>query len=392
MSSKASVCYTLWALDVPQIHITIWTAASAILTILMITINLYTLAALYKTQQLNTTTNKLVAAMCVSDISVGLIFFPLMIVILQIRAANRTCMFLHVVQYAALALGYTSFLLAIVIAVDRYLHLTKLNKYNMFMNEKKLKLIVGGAILSSHSIAGILTYATNSFIVQVVLNTTNLIGLIGVNVMYAVVIKKIKLSAKQMNKKPNDKARMINVSEVGCAATVYGQTASRISTADIFVEGKTNEGLVADAKSDKTERVKSTRLKECDVPDPKTARKRTLFGKKPKLLQRAKSKQEIAAVTTIKIILITMLCLYNPYNVFSTIFVYYRFHRNIDPDNIWKILAMWSYFILFTNGIANGIIFIYGNTRIRKFTKQLICKGKIANVVDADGKTVTFMK
>eukprot|EP00112_Aurelia_sp_Birch-Aquarium-sp1_P013560 Seg2880.2 transcript_id=Seg2880.2/GoldUCD/mRNA.D3Y31 product="Adenosine receptor A3" protein_id=Seg2880.2/GoldUCD/D3Y31 len=394
MSSNASVCYTLWALDVPRIHITIWTATSVILTILMITINLYTLAALYKTQQLNTTTNKLVAAMCVSDVSVGLIFFPLMIAMLQIRGANRACMFMHLVEYAALALGYTSFMLVIVIAIDRYLHLTKLNKYNMFMNEKKLRIIVGGAILSSHSIAGIITYATNSFIVQVVLNTTNLVGLISVNVMYAVVIKKIKLSSKQINKKPSNIAQRINVSEVGCAATVYGQTASHITTTDIIVAEKTNAGFAAEGKDDRTGRAKPTRLKECSVPvsDPATTQKRTLFGKKPKFLQRGKSRQEIAAVTTIKIILITMLCLYNPYNVFSTIFVYYRFHRNIDPDSIWKILAMWSYFILFTNGIANGIIFIYGNTRLRKFTKQLICKGKIENVVDADGKTVTFMK
>eukprot|EP00112_Aurelia_sp_Birch-Aquarium-sp1_P011714 Seg2465.4 transcript_id=Seg2465.4/GoldUCD/mRNA.D3Y31 product="Beta-1 adrenergic receptor" protein_id=Seg2465.4/GoldUCD/D3Y31 len=391
MSNNASVCCTLWALDVPRIHITIWTATSIILTILMITINLYTLAALYKTQQLNTTTNKLVAAMCVSDISVGLIFFPLMIAMLQIRAANRTCRFVHLVQYAALSLGYTSFMLVIVIAIDRYLHLTKLNKYNMFMNEKKLKIIVSGAILSSHSIAGIMTYATKSFILQVVLNTTNLIGLSSVNVMYAVVIKKIKLSAKQINKKPNDEVPRVNVSEVGSTASVYGQTARRITTADIIFEGQTNEGFITVAQDDITERAKPTRLKECGLLDPETKRKRTLFTKKTKPLQRGKTKQEIAAVTTIKIILITMLCLYNPYNLFSTIFVYYRFHRNIDPDTIWKILAMWSYFILFTNGIANGIIFIYGNTRLRKFTKQLISKGKVANVEGADGITVTSL-
>ena len=392
MSSNSSVCYTLWALNVPGIHITIWTATSVILTILMIAINSYTLAALYKTQQQNTTTNKLVATMCVSDISLGIIFFPLMIAMLQIRTANRTCVFVHLVQYAALALGYTSFMLVIVIAIDRYLHLTKLNNYNLFMNEKKLKIIVVGAILSSHSIAGIMTYAKSSFILQVALNATNLIGLISVNVMYAVVIKKIKLGTKQVNKQPNDILRRIELSEVGTTASLCSQKASRIITSDILVEGKLNESFTTESTNDIREMVKYAGSKESGVPDPENVRKRTLFGKKQKRLHSGKARQEIAAVTTIKIILITMLCLYNPYNVFSTIFVYYRFHRNIDPDNIWKILAMWSYFILFSNGIANGIIFINGNTRIRKFTKQLIFKRKIGKVVGADGITGTLWK
>ena len=390
MSSNSSFCYTLWALNVPHIHITIWTATSVILTILMITINSYALAALYKTKQLNTTTNKLVAMMCVSDISLGLIFFPLMTALLQVHVEKRTCVFVHLVQYAALALGYTSFMLVIIIAIDRYLHLTKLNKYNMFMNEKKLKIIVVGAILSSHSIASIMTYAKNSFILQAALNTTNLIGLISVNVMYAVVIKKIKLGTKQVNKKPSDILRQMEVSEGSNTASVFNQTAGRITTSDITAEGKTNESFVNNSHI--REMVKCARSKEGGVLDLGAVRRSTVFRKKQKRIQRGKARQEISAITTIKIILITMLCLYNPYNVFSTIFVYYRFHRDIDPDNIWKILAMWSYFILFTNGIANGIIFIYGNTRIRKFTKQLICKGKITNVVGADGITVTLWR
>ncbi|XP_065067132.1 uncharacterized protein LOC135692764 [Rhopilema esculentum] len=361
----AVICYTLLNIGVAPVHLTIWITACVLIAMLLITVNTYLIVALHKTKQMNTSTNKLVKAMSLSDITVGVLAFPLLISLLYKQAELHNCHLHHAVQYVAISTGYTSFLMLILIAFDRFLHLTKLNAYNKFMNKRKLGMMTLGTAVAAHLIALLITLTKGSFQLQIVLNIGNLLGLIGVNVMYAAIVRKIKRNKKVI-------------------------VANRSFKTNMAVMDSTRKRTVAAQHADTKQSLKQIQMPEADV-EKQDARNmkgnirtteqincsQSELSKIPPLFASNCKGQDVAAINTIKLTLLTMLCLYLPYNFGSLVVTYYRYYQDIEPADVWKVLSVWCYLLLLTNGVMNAIIFVYGNRRLREYTKRLLNKDPI---------------
>ncbi len=143
----------MWPLDVPQVHLTSWGVVSAILSPLVILFNVLLIMAMKKTGDTKSITANYIIIMSVSDIGIGLIVMPMIFAMVTSESARTSCSFQSATQFFAFAVGYTSFLLLIAIAVDRYIRMTLLTKYESVMNTFRMKCTVVGIVIVSFSFA-----------------------------------------------------------------------------------------------------------------------------------------------------------------------------------------------------------------------------------------------
>eukprot|EP00795_Rhopilema_esculentum_P009471 gene9471-biopygen10915 len=87
--------------------------------------------------------------------------------------------------------------------MDRYLHVTKLKKYNKFMNEFRMKVIVVFSFVTSAIIAYI-SIAFPSFPLQVALNLSDLFGVLFMFILYSMVFRRIAIHAEKIKKMLRD--------------------------------------------------------------------------------------------------------------------------------------------------------------------------------------------
>ena len=193
-------CLSLWPLDIPWLHITIWTVFLLLLSPITIIANATFIYALKKTQQLNTITNKFILIMNISDLGTGIFVLPTLAVMILIKDSFRSCTFELIVQYGAFFLAYFSFFMLMCVSMDRYIHITKLNRYNAFMNEFRMKIIVLVSFITSAIIAYI-SIAFPSFPLQVALNISDLAGVSFMFILYSLVFRKISLHAEMFKQR-----------------------------------------------------------------------------------------------------------------------------------------------------------------------------------------------
>ncbi len=151
--------------------------------------------ALYSTKQLNSITNKLILLMSISDFLMGIFSLPTMATMIALKDTFRSCTFERIVQYFAYMLAYFSFFMLMFISLDRYVHVTKLNRYSDFINEFRMKIATIVCFLIT-AIVAYITISLPSFVLQVVLNCSNLLGVILMCTLYAVVFRKIQYHAE----------------------------------------------------------------------------------------------------------------------------------------------------------------------------------------------------
>ena len=124
---------SLLIMDKPHSHLLVWAVLTSILSLLTILANSALIYSLYKAQQLTTITNKFILIMNILDLCTGIFVLPLIDVMICLKDTLRNCNFELFVQYVALTFGYFSFFMLMCISTDRYVHVTKLNKYSQFM-------------------------------------------------------------------------------------------------------------------------------------------------------------------------------------------------------------------------------------------------------------------
>ena len=183
----------------PWSHLITWAVATSILSPITIISNSALMYGLYKTQQLTTITNKFILVMCISDLSTGVFVLPLIAILVCLKDTIRSCTFELYVQYIAFLLAYFSFFMLICISIDRYIHITKLNKYNQFMNEFRMKVAIVVSLVASASIACI-TIMFPSFPLQLTLNLSNLSGVLFMFFLYSLVFRKIAIHAEKFKR------------------------------------------------------------------------------------------------------------------------------------------------------------------------------------------------
>ena len=137
---RTSHCPLPWPLDMPQSHLISWAIVTSILSPITILANSALIYGLYTKQHLNTISNKFIVLMSISDLCLGIFVFPLIVVIICLKDTFRSCNFELFVHYIALLFAYFSFFMLMCISTDRYIHVTRLNRYNQFMNPRRMKI------------------------------------------------------------------------------------------------------------------------------------------------------------------------------------------------------------------------------------------------------------
>ena len=192
-------CLSIWPLDMPQSHLIVWGVVTSILTPITIVANSALIFGLYKTQQLSTITNKLILIMNISDLCTGIFVLPFIVIMISLKDSLQKCSFELFVQYIALLFGYFSFFLLMCISTDRYIHVTKLNKYNQFMNVRRMKIATVLSFISSVLIASLsMKFSTVWF--QLALCFSGLSGVSLMLFLYSLVFRKLAVHTENFKR------------------------------------------------------------------------------------------------------------------------------------------------------------------------------------------------
>ena len=142
-SSGSSIVCSITPFRLYDLHETLFAIFLGILFPMTVTSNSLLILALRKTNQLNTYSNKFIQVMSFCDLATGLIFQPALIVLFFMKENKTICYLMSIINFATLIMCETSALLSILISIDRYLQVTKLNRYNIYMNGTRMKVSIG---------------------------------------------------------------------------------------------------------------------------------------------------------------------------------------------------------------------------------------------------------
>ena len=196
-------CVSLASVSVSQIHSVSFAIAVVIFSVLTIASNIILVYTLYKTKQLNTISNKLILVMNISDLCLGLIIFPVLVIVNLKRNTFNVCDLEKGSSYFLIFFGSFSFAIIHCLSIDRYFRVTKLNRYNLYMNNFRMKIM----IISSFSIACGAALAMNlhpSFLQQVFVSIVGILSIIFLITMYRPVLRRLQdhvsiLNSRRMN-------------------------------------------------------------------------------------------------------------------------------------------------------------------------------------------------
>ena len=194
MANASSVhmndCLSLLVQDVPHSLVILSAILTSIVSLFTIVANSALIYGLYKTQQFSTITNKYILLMSMSDLCTGIFVLPLLVVSICLTNALRSCNFELFVQYITLLFSHFSFFMLMCISTDRYIHVTKLNRYSQFMNLRRMKI----ATVLSFIFSVLIAYFTVSFPTFWLQLAQCLLDLCGVSLMlflYSLVFRKL---------------------------------------------------------------------------------------------------------------------------------------------------------------------------------------------------------
>ena len=198
-------CASLFPLPIPWAYQLAFAIIMVILAIFTVTANATLIHVLLKTKQTKSITNRLILLMNVSDICTGVVGYPCIAAVYLITTeGRRNCKFELVTQFTTLLFAYLSFCLLMGVAIDRYIRVTKLNRYNVYMNHSRMKVVLAAGCLLSISISIVSTVFASSFYLKIVLNASNLSSLSLVFIVYTLVAKRLRVHSGNINQHSTD--------------------------------------------------------------------------------------------------------------------------------------------------------------------------------------------
>eukprot|EP00112_Aurelia_sp_Birch-Aquarium-sp1_P011625 Seg2443.1 transcript_id=Seg2443.1/GoldUCD/mRNA.D3Y31 product="Beta-1 adrenergic receptor" protein_id=Seg2443.1/GoldUCD/D3Y31 len=324
-------CMTLISFDLPRNHQVALTTAYILLAIVTMLSNAVLMYTLFKTKQLNTISSKLIIVMSISDLCMGAIALPIIAFRFMKIKVLKGCALDKASAYITLYLAFFSFLMLYCISVDRYFKVMKMTRYNLYMNDLRMKLM----IITSIVVAAIIPFVSlmyPSFSQQVVAALVGSFLVTLAIILYVPLLRRLRNHRKQFNELkrigPNNHADSAN-----------GGTETFNST---------TEGTNAMALNRPTENWNS----------------------------------QLSAIKTMQILLIFLIVTYAPYHFISCWWMYYKFHKKTDPDLHVTLIYAWSIFVSLSNAGGNSWIIIVGNKRSRKFVSSLLQRNRTVNVTE----------
>ena len=144
-------CQRSWSLQsTPTFHTT-GLAIAVIHVSLSLPINLFLIYALRQTKQLSSISNCLMVIICCSDSCFCIIAQPLIITYhMDVLKGAKNCLVQFLAFLCAYFFTFFSMFKLAALSLDRYLHVTKLNNYNKYMNRMRaLVLTIISLVLSA---------------------------------------------------------------------------------------------------------------------------------------------------------------------------------------------------------------------------------------------------
>eukprot|EP00794_Sanderia_malayensis_P007785 gene7785-8630_t len=182
-------CFSLWPTPLPKEYQVLFFVILLVLALFTIIANGILLYSLYKTNQLTSITGKLIFLMNISDLLSGIIAYPFAAAMFFVDYA--ACIVKLGAQFITFLFAYMSFFMLFGVAIDRYLHVTKLNKYQMLVNEFRMKIYITISVVMSIAISLVSTIFSSSFPLKVVLNSINVITIIQMLLIYSMISRQI---------------------------------------------------------------------------------------------------------------------------------------------------------------------------------------------------------
>ncbi|XP_065062203.1 octopamine receptor Oamb-like [Rhopilema esculentum] len=104
--------------------------------------NLLIILVIFHYKSLRRRSNYLIVCLALTDLTVGLVLQPIASAQIFAESIGKDCKVAYAVTYiGAMLCGASSWILTL-ISYDRYLHLVKLQNYNMYMTKRKLRFMV----------------------------------------------------------------------------------------------------------------------------------------------------------------------------------------------------------------------------------------------------------
>jgi len=87
---------------------------------------------------------------------------------------------------------------------------------------------------------------------------------------------------------------------------------------------------------------------------------------------RRRRKRDISVARTVRLLLGAIFLLYMPYNIISSVWMFYKFQKKVDPGLALNISVFWTYVLMFVNGMINVLIYGHGNSAVRRYMMSFV--------------------
>jgi len=100
---------------------------------------------------------------------------------------------------------------------------------------------------------------------------------------------------------------------------------------------------------------------------------------------RRRRKRDISVARTVRLLLGAIFLLYMPYNIISSVWMFYKFQKKVDPGLALNISVFWTYVLMFVNGMINVLIYGHGNSAVRRYIMSFVGR---KNTFSNNSKTI----
>ena len=320
-------CMTLASFDVPPKHRVSMAIALTILTLLTILSNAILMYTLFKTKQLNTISNKLTMIMSISDLCLGAIAIPMIVFLRTKRHVLKGCALEKATSFITLSLSFFSFLMLYCISIDRYFRVMKMNHYNLYMNDFKMKLMIIASLVIATviSLAPIIYPSFEQQVVSVLIGSFFVIFAI---VVYIFLLRRLRSHTRHFKR-------------LGRVGPNSNATSNSTGTS---------------ALGNNTEGTNGTDFRSTESGN-----------------------SQLSTTKTIHVLLMCLSISYGPFQIISCIWAYFKFREKTDPGLYLTLFHFWASFISLFNACGNSWIIIFGSKRSRRFVLSLFRNNRISN-------------
>lgn len=439
-SAQVDSCLTIISIELPKNLRMISAVSCIILSIFTILSNTVLIYTLYKTGQLKTISNKLILVMSISDLGLGVLSLPAMMIAFALKDMSRNCAFEQFTAYFVQLFPYFSFFIMSCIAIDRYFQVTKMNRYSLYMNSQRMKALVLVSFVLANAIAltSLLFTSFGQWIIVIIVVSSIMICTIIVYISLQQAlsnhVQSIHLSTTKTSEHDNGSKQSSKTYTFPCSKdkdiVITQKIPNRLSTQISEQSRKRKQSSTVNHSSSyskeitivephKSRLTKSTtqvsdqnrkrkqsfmtnaafHLRETAIIGPQklpnksttrtsernreikhsTAANPAASSRKTAITVPHKGQQnQLSATRTIRILIIFMFFTYAPFLIASTCWTYYKVFKSVDPGLIINMFYSLTSFISALNASGNACIIIYGNKRSRTFLLSIIRQYEIS--------------